>query len=87
MTAAEPVALLLGVARHAPASGDEARRLEALLLPFCASEAVEEFVTVLATYTPLHTTQRGETDAEGLQFAAREALHDLGEHSHCSHGN
>lgn len=85
MTPAEPVRLLLAAAELPPPSDKDAHQLEEALLPFCDLEPIDGLVEVLATYTPLETVQPGESDRAALQSAARDALHDLGEHSQCSH--
>jgi hypothetical protein len=78
--------LLRRMALSAPPSDMDAQAVEGSLLPLQDIPGVEDFVSVLAAYSPLNTRERGIAGPDELASAARDALHDLGDHSLCPHG-
>jgi hypothetical protein len=83
----EVIDVLLRCADEPPSSVAEAQFLEACIAGDLASvPELEDFGVALASYEPTEKPEPGVLGYEGLRFAAREALHDLGRHDRCLHG-
>lgn len=81
----EAAMLLRRIALAPPPSDAATAAFEESLQPLHDLPGVDDLLAVLVAYSPLDTRERGIAGPDELSAAARDALHDLGDHALCRH--